>query len=564
MAAGVWLIGAIACRQATVPAEPRPQIPESAVLLELGRADLADVSGNVHGGAVVSGHQSIAFTVALGPGDTVIEVLGSASDVYDEPGLLEVRVDGAKVGEVAFEPARGLHTAELRFPHDGVASRRIELHFVNDVLLEDGRDRNLDVERVRVLAPDRSAESRAAGFRAALGRGNVVLVSLDTVRADALGAYGQDLPTTPRIDRLAQSGTVFEQALSASHWTAPSHATMLTGLHPEEHGIVELPWPKAISPDVVTLAERLRAQGYQTGAFTGGFLVTRLLGFDQGFDEWTEDPRDCAPTLASTLGWIASAREPFFLFYHTYQAHQPYLPPEPFAELFLEGLPRLGAEEQARIRVGPVTGTELRAMRAAYLAEVREADRCVGEILDALPDDTLVIVTSDHGEGHMDYDGFGHGSLEPGLLHVPLVVAHPLARAVAVARVEQITGAVDVVPTVLDLLGIDATELPGRSLLPAMVGAPVAAEAWSSTVAHGGGAALRDDRGHYVVNQHGRRWYAGPVPGRFEVVPAADLAREHERVERFLAAHPLRFPPVAVPDEGGEHTRRLQALGYVD
>ena len=295
---------------------------------------------------------------------------------------------------------------------------------------------------------------------------NVVLISIDTLRADRLSSYGYPLETTPVLDRFATEGTLFEQAIAPSNWTLPSHATMLTGLDPCVHQVGSSDGDRQVHPlpsGVRPLAEYLRGAGYATGAFTEDGYVNPTT-FQRGFSVFRADTRHRLPsggrmidaTLDAAIAWVREKADvPFFLFFHTYEVHEPYEPPvgyEGFAALRPLPLPPHGLPPSA----------EAAADAAAYVAEVAYTDHALARlfaILDTLGlrDRTIVVVTSDHGEAFGEHGVRRHGfSLYEEELHVPLIWRAPGLIASG-RRVQQLVGLVDVVPTLLDLLGIERT-----------------------------------------------------------------------------------------------------------
>jgi len=329
---------------------------------------------------------------------------------------------------------------------------------------------------------------------------NVVLVSIDTLRADRLGAYGHARPTSPTIDqRLAATGVVFERCLSQSPKTTPSHMTMLTSLYPCVHGIPL--WEGAgpgpvLNPAVHTLAEVLKNAGYATGAFTGRGHVHRSRGFGQGFEvyrhrrQYGREPEGRSRELGEALEWIGRNRQrKFFLFFHTYAVHDPYLPPLELIDAFDDG----GYHGSLRQVVNELRGGTwnwdeahrvfwdavdtndpgaVRFLEHLYDGAIRHADGAiVGAILDRLDElglagETLVVLTSDHGEAFGEHGRFLHGDLYVETLHVPLILRFP-GRLPAGARVRAPVRLLDLMPTVLDLLEVPAPpEIQGRSLVP--------------------------------------------------------------------------------------------------
>jgi arylsulfatase A-like enzyme len=156
---------------------------------------------------------------------------------------------------------------------------------------------------------------------------NVVLISMDTIRADHVGAYGyRKCPTTPQIDALAKRGVLFENAISQSSWTRPAHLSIFTGLYPSEHGVAALRDRRRLHEWIPTLASELSQVGYKTGAFTGGVNISAIFGFDNGFDVYRTNGKYFLDNLEDTKYWLEkNARERFFLFFHGYDPHTPYL-----------------------------------------------------------------------------------------------------------------------------------------------------------------------------------------------------------------------------------------------
>lgn len=317
----------------------------------------------------------------------------------------------------------------------------------------------------------------------------MVLLVVDTLRADHLGCYGYWRPTSPNVDRLASRGVLFEQVVSNCSWTRPSVASLLTGLYPRSTGVYKERFD-ALAPDLVTLAERFQEAGYATYGATANPTVNSDFGFDQGFDEhldcgamweWMledgEHYREVAETVtadqltdrALTVLDRHSAG-PFYLQVLYIDPHTPYAPPEHFDH----PLNRRPHDE--------VT---------AYDAEIAFADLHLGRLVDrvlASYPDTLVVVTSDHGEGldsHGGLDGSTtHGyHLYDSTLRVPLIFHHPgLARGTRFLGQVQL---VDLAPTILDLLGLELDpDFAGTSLAPVLFGRrapPLAWHAFSET-----------------------------------------------------------------------------------
>ena len=427
---------------------------------------------------------------------------------------------------------------------------------------------------------------------------NVLLISIDTLRADHLGVYGYPRPTSPTLDtRLAAAGVVFEQAISQSPKTTPSHLTMLTGLSPCAHGVGM--WDVddrryALSPRVHTLAEYLRNAGYHTVAFTAGGHVHRTRGLGQGFDRYEHDE-----PLARTLAWLERAGpDPFFLFFHTYEVHDPYAPPARQIARFTSELPAVFAERVRTIRshtgdwesahrlfwdgVDTDDPAHVRAVTALYDAGIRRMDeQTLTPLLDALDrlglaERTLVVLTSDHGDAFAEHGVFLHDDVYFGTLHVPLVLRLP-GRLPAGRRIPAPVALLDLTPTILDLLGLPIPHgSQGRSLLPLVDGTTTAAArpVVSEYLAPDGTAvaeAVRDGERSYV--RHGNGEYLFDLrtdPGERRNRATEEPHRLTERREvlrawrRDCATVAARHPPARNAQPPDEHTRhRLEALGYI-
>lgn len=300
---------------------------------------------------------------------------------------------------------------------------------------------------------------------------NLLLVVVDTLRADHCSAYGYARDTTPALRALAGQGVRVETAYSPLPATGPTHASLFTGLPPLAHGVVKN--GLALAPSLPTLAERLRERGYRTGAVVSSFALAAKFGYARGFDEYQDDfdpqrstlgfreweghavpegfDRRARPTTRRALRWLEAAADdprPFFLFVHYFDPHDPYLPP-------------------ARFRRWQGETPRGRAI-AAYDGEVAYADHELGRLLAALEGrglarDTLVVVTGDHGEGLLDHGYMFHDiQLKEEALRVPLVLRLP-GRLPAGALLHVPVSLVDLSPALLALLSGTSAEATGRS-----------------------------------------------------------------------------------------------------
>ncbi|HJO03568.1 MAG TPA: sulfatase-like hydrolase/transferase [Acidobacteriota bacterium] len=288
---------------------------------------------------------------------------------------------------------------------------------------------------------------------------NVLLVTLDTTRADRLGVYGFDEVDTPAVDALADGGVTFMRAYASTPLTLPSHASLLTGTHPPYHGVRDN--GVHVAPEELqTLAESFQEAGYRTGAFVGAFVLDSRWGLAQGFDRYFDDfelPRQRMISLSTVqrpgsevvdtaLAW---AREddttPFFMWVHLYDPHTPYEPPEPFRSQYAD---------------------------RPYVGEIAWTDSLVGRLTSWLDesgrsDDTYVVVAADHGESLGEHGENEHGLLlYESAIRVPLIIATPFDEPRGVQR-HELVSLIDVMPTVLELTGLETPEeVHGQSLVP--------------------------------------------------------------------------------------------------
>lgn len=325
---------------------------------------------------------------------------------------------------------------------------------------------------------------------------SLVVISIDTLARARMSTYGAERRTTPHIDALAARALRFTRAYSASPWTLPAHATMLTGRWPgsladDTHDLAMLR-----TTETPLLAETLRAEGFRTGAFTGGGFMSEGLGVERGFEVFHEAGVDRA------VAWLEEhVAERFFLFFHTFVVHMPYrdrrfaedLPSGRLAGVYGEADERAGYPLHEAIAFGKLTPTEEERVyvQALYDGGVAAADEAVGVLLAALArlhliDRTIVVVTSDHGEEFWQHGGRGayHGhTLYDELLGIPLIWFEPGLPAAGRTTDAQVTLA-DVVPTLCRRLAVDCpTPMDGEDLSTLLAGrdwvraAPVYAEA---------------------------------------------------------------------------------------
>jgi arylsulfatase A-like enzyme len=328
---------------------------------------------------------------------------------------------------------------------------------------------------------------------------NIVLISLDTVRADHLGVYGYHRKTSPVIDALAAQGATFDRAVSPSSWTLPAHMSIFTSLYPSFHGLERSGerWNVRLAGSERTMAQYLKESGYATAAFTGNPFLNATWGFDRGFDlyrQYMTDAKAQVDRASLWLQWHAHrvdrklASASFFLFLHLNDAHIPYTVPAEFRKKFPVE-PSTGEEAppgvhpcvaQAARRDSP----DLDSARAHYDAEINYIDTHLGRLFRLLQalgwkDSTLLILTADHGEEFGDHGDTKHkATLYEEVLRVPLVITFPRVIA-AGQRIGGSVSLLDILPTMLEAIGRERPpRLQGVSLLPYIrrngAGAPAA------------------------------------------------------------------------------------------
>lgn len=418
-------------------------------------------------------------------------------------------------------------------------------------------------------------------------RPNVLLVTLDTTRADRLGLHGYARPTSPVLDQLASESIVYDRAYSTSSWTLPAHASLFTGLVPPTHGArkdekgeliltAEVAAPeswgiyraRAPREDVPTLAGVLGAAGWSTAAIVGGPWMKRAFGLGRDFAHYDDDDVDADGRRGSAIterarAWVRQAPRPFFLFLNYFDPHTPYEAPKAYLQRVLggESFPR-GLSPDA-------------AQSLQYDAEIRYTDDQLGLLFGELRqlgvwDETWIIVTSDHGELLGEHGRVGHGlTLDEALVRIPLIVKPPRG-AGRPGRVAEPVLLTDVMPMLLDALGLPIPPgvqggVPGRTERPVFAEVnPLPAESedgdqrawiegdWKLLWSHRDGARLFD-----VARDPGETRDLGPEePER--------LAAMRERLERYVESlpRPTAQGPERVIDP--ETAEALRSLGYVE
>jgi choline-sulfatase len=382
---------------------------------------------------------------------------------------------------------------------------------------------------------------------------NVLLITLDTTRADHIGAYGYRRAQTPNLDRLAASGVLFERAIAAAPITLPAHVSLLTGVYPFTHG-VRNNGSFALGQDRPTLATVLHAAGYRTAAFVSAFVLDRRYGLARGFDDYddrVELERRGEVTTAAAEAWLAAnapAGRPFFLWVHLYDPHDPYDPPPPFRESFAT---------------------------QPYDGEIAYDDQNVGRLLTRLGQlelepSTVVAIVGDHGESLGEHGEATHAMfVYDAAVRVPLVLSAP-GRLAAGRRVRAPVRAVDVAPTLLALAGQPAmTGSEGVSLLPLVDGRAAGSPAaysetyfprlfmnWSEL------RSIQDDRWKYIEAPRRELYDLANDPAETTNLAEKEPSRA-DALARALADLTARARPLAVAPIDRDTQQKLAALGYI-
>ncbi len=459
---------------------------------------------SVWGAASDSGTRTLRVEVLYEDESPPVQVVELAESELESP--FETPLDGQGVARVSFlavpservpEPGSGLrlHRAVLTAPiAPGAPSPSAE-------------DAELVVQQAGEASP-RGAPVRA-GVPAALSAAmqasspdgrppNIVVYLVDTLRADHLGAYGYERPTSPFLDAMSTEAVIFDDAMAQSGWTKTSVASILTGLAPRAHGMFDR--NDSFSPEAVTMQKLLGQHGYQTYAVVTNINLTSRFGFDIGFDTHEfldpignfDGPAQLSDRVNDHFfAWLEARQtdRPFFAYLHSMDPHHPYTPPEPYRSRFVadsrlaRNFDQLLIPHLRQQLPGTSVAAEVSLATDLYDAEIAHNDAQFGRMLDRLReleiyDSTIIVFVSDHGEEFYDHGGFGHGrTLYPEMIFVPLVIKFPGGWA-AGTRVEPRVQHVDLLPTILDLVG--APRLPaqhGDSLVPLVQNAIEGADA---------------------------------------------------------------------------------------
>ena len=333
---------------------------------------------------------------------------------------------------------------------------------------------------------------------------NVILVSIDTLRYDHLSCYGYNRMTTPNIDRFAEKGVLFTNAYSTAVWTPPAHASMLTGLYPSQHGVIN---KNRLNNNIPTMAEILKNSGYQTAGFANNCQVGSLVGLDRGFDQFYEvwqgyrrnqifklgiekiksklhyADKGAKRTIELISKWLLKERkldQPFYLFIHLIEPHNPLMAPKPFLYKYLD---KIFSDKNNMKNVGEfaqnplvyyikelnLSDEENQALIALYDEEISYTDHIMGQLIQLFKknkvfDNSFIIITADHGEHFGEHSLYSHvASLYEEIVHIPMILRYP---GVDPSQSDFPVQLIDILPSVIEATNITYENykvLPGKS-----------------------------------------------------------------------------------------------------
>lgn len=395
---------------------------------------------------------------------------------------------------------------------------------------------------------------------------NLVVVTLDTTRADRIGCYGAKDVETPRLDALAAGGVRFDAAVSPMPLTLPAHCTLFTGLLPGAHGVRDNGGFK-LAPEHVTLAEVLKERGFATGGFVSAFVLDHRWGIAQGFDLYFDDfdlkqqeklsmgeiQRPGNETLDHALAWIRGVKDKrFFAWVHLYDPHAPYDPPEPFKSRYA-GRP--------------------------YDGEIAWTDSLVGRMVDELnrldlTKKTVIAVLADHGESLGEHGEYGHGYfVYEQVTHIPFILTTPYSGTRG-RVVDAVVRSIDVAPTVLELVGFPGS-LPGAgtSIVPLLAGSGAEpgdgySESYYARFHYGWSElrAVRTKRWHFIESPKAELYDLGTDPGELTNLASRELStveRLRSSLSEFERVSIAKLAATAPVEEDAETLRKLASLGYI-
>jgi len=419
----------------------------------------------------------------------------------------------------------------------------------------------------------------------------IILISIDTLRADYLGAYGYtDYPSSPFLDEFASENILFENSIVVEPRTLTSHMSLMTGLYPHHHQVQE----KTVLPDgIPTLASLLQEHGYLTQAYTDGGYMNKRWGIDRGFSGFAvREHGGFQKTLPEAMKWIAEHdTEKLFLFLHTYDVHnagfQPRYDSSPrYAGLFSKGIASsLNTTDDREFfdrftaKQGALTDVDRRYIRATYAEGVRLVDDALRRFFaflkrKGLYDRSIIIVWSDHGEGLYDHENWSHGEVFEHTIRVPLLVKIPGFEREGV-RIRSVVSGIDLAPTILELANVPIpSTMDGDSLLPLLENDTQAGEAFSVRAKHGTRLfSIRTERYHYIRNEETDEIFFFDIktdPKELKNLSPSGTPEERdlaERITRRIREHDdawSRVRPIDERPHDSDLEEKLKALGYVN
>lgn len=419
---------------------------------------------------------------------------------------------------------------------------------------------------------------------------NIILLVIDSLRADHLGCYGYARNTSPHIDKLAQEGIVFSNAFSQAGYTTASIPSILTSKFPLSHG-VWLPEKHKLSEDEITLAEVLKSNGYITVAFTGGACTSHIYGFGQGFDLYKEiewgDIKEINKLVFNWLEQNQNNEKPFFLFLHCYTVHEPFNLPEPFASIYASNYQGQFKDvkldnvlfEKIHKKSLDYNSEDIDYIISQYDSGIRYYDENIGELLKKiealkLTSNTIIILTSDHGQDFMEHGTISHRDIYDVGIHVPLIVRAPYLLPNN-KKIDTLVRSIDIFPTILDMLALlekNNLAIEGNSLLPVMLGQDIGKEhpvySLGADSNNRGRISLRTRNWKLIVtrNQNECELYnLKNDPG--ELINLVSIEKEQFKVlkqelDNYIrqSKSPIQKTKVALDEET---VQRLKSLGYL-
>ena len=424
---------------------------------------------------------------------------------------------------------------------------------------------------------------------------NVIIVDIDTLRADHLGCYGYSRATSPNIDAFSEESILFEWAFAQAPNTPPSQSSILTGMYPTSHGRIGN--EQKIPDRVETFAEVLRNSGYATAAFVDGGLMVAGYGMEQGFDVYDDAGGHLKEIGPKVMRWIDehlrsrdTATQPILLLVHTYDVHSPYeLSPDPYRSTFVSEVtppPATFRNDMSKFmadvwnrRLEPDAPTlneiELQWAKAMYDGGIRHVDAWFGEFQQYLEkrgllDNSYVVIISDHGDEFQEHGSLFHDKIYASVTRVPLIIRPPAAAANR--RSDRVVETIDLAPTLLDALELEIpTTMQGRSLMPILRGEALGgAFGFSESPYYGRRIAVTAEDLRLILSRK-----SGNVElyrFRHDRLEQNDIAAEHaadvERLTAAIDAWERRVTEAASPAEEGrgfseEAIEQLKTLGYI-